>query len=54
MINDQEVVTAGIVWNQLEPVRQVLAFDGRYFVYDYYYVPKHNYYILLYIIIITL
>ena len=27
---------------------------GRYFIYDYYYVPKHNYYILLYIIIITL
>ena len=27
---------------------------GRYFIYDYYYVPKHSYYILLYIIIITL
>ena len=27
---------------------------GRYFIYDYYYVPKDNYYILLYIIIITL
>ena len=26
---------------------------GRYFIYDYYYVPKHNYYILLYIIINT-
>ena len=28
--------------------------DGRYFIYDYYHVPKHSYYILLYIIIITL
>ena len=28
--------------------------SGRYFIYDYYYVPKHSYYILLYIIIITL
>ena len=27
---------------------------GRHFIYDYYYVPKHSYYILLYIIIITL
>ena len=26
--------------------------SGRYFIYDYYYVPKHSYYILLYIIII--
>ena len=26
--------------------------EGRYFIYDYYYVPKHTYYILLYIIII--
>ena len=25
---------------------------SRYFIYDYYYVPKHTYYILLYIIII--
>ena len=25
---------------------------GRYFIYDYYYVPKLTYYILLYIIII--
>ena len=31
-----------------------LSTDGRYFIYDYYYVPKHSYYILLYIIIITL
>ena len=28
--------------------------SGRYFIYDYYYVPKHSYYILPYIIIITL
>ena len=24
--------------------------NGRYFIYDYYYVPKHTYHILLYII----
>ena len=26
--------------------------NGRYFIYDYYYVPKLTYYILLYLIII--
>ena len=31
-----------------------LGQHGRYFIYDYYYVSKHSYYILLYIIIITL
>ena len=25
---------------------------GRYFIYDYYYVPKHTYYVLLNLIII--
>ena len=38
----------------LSVVSGVHSSAGRYFIYDYYYVPKHNYYILLYIIIITL
>ena len=34
-----------------ESVSGVSSERGRYFIYDYYYVPKHSYYILLYIII---
>ena len=37
-----------------EPASGTSHYGGRYFIYDYYYVPKHSYYILLYIIIITL
>ena len=36
-----------LIWNVI-----IYSGKGRYFIYDYYYVPKHNYYILLYIIII--
>ena len=32
------------------PVGGHLCIEGRYFIYDYYYVPKHTYHILLYII----